>query len=161
MVMAWRRRNGLRYPYMAVNTIDFFHISTEERNDLGDFCATHGVDEFRVRPDESGQLGQYDPVTPRQSPSKCHWPWISMSIDCDGSVYACPIAFEQRISYGNLSTSSFEEIWNNDLYVTTRTYLARNAEHCEGLPKLPCFNCRWYGKNNVQTTDEVEQSLPA
>jgi len=84
-----------------------------------------------------------------------------MSIDCDGSVYACPIAFEQRISYGNLSTSSFEEIWNNELYAVTRTYLARNKEGCEGFPKLPCYNCRWYGRDDVQTTDGVKQSLPA
>jgi radical SAM protein with 4Fe4S-binding SPASM domain len=77
-----------------------------------------------------------------------------MSIDCDGSVYPCPIAFEQRISYGNLATSSFEEVWNGELYVTTRGYLSRKAEAYEGLPKLPCYDCRWYGKR-PPATDQI------
>ena len=78
-----------------------------------------------------------------------------MSVDCDGSVYPCPIAFEQRISYGNLATTSLDEIWNGELYVATRTYLSRKEEVCEGLPKLPCYNCRWYGKRPA-STDVVE-----
>jgi len=69
-----------------------------------------------------------------------------MSIDCDGSVYPCPIAFEQRISYSNLATGSLKEIWNSELYVSTRAYLSRKANVREDPPKLPCYNCRWYGK---------------
>lgn len=147
MIMACRKRNGLRYPYMQVNMIDFFHISVEEQHALGNFCATHEVDEFRVRPDQFGLMGRYDPTIVRQPPSKCHWPWTSMSIDCDGSIYPCPIAFEQRIAYGNLATSSLEEAWNNELYVATRTYLSRKEDVRVGQLKLPCYNCRWYGKH--------------
>jgi len=146
MIMAWRRRNRLRYPYVEVNMIDFFHISAEERNDLEKFCAAHEVDEFRVRPEVFGLMGRYDPTIVRELPSKCHWPWISMSIDCEGSVYACPIAFEQRVSYGNLANSSLDEVWNGELYVATRTYLSQKDDVREGLPKLPCYDCRWFGK---------------
>ena len=154
MIMGRKKRNRLRYPYMEANMIDFFHISAEERNDLKKFCAAHEVDEFRVRPEQFGLMGRYDATIVRKPPSKCHWPWISMSIDCDGSVYPCPIAFEQRISYGNLATSSFEEVWNGELYVTTRGYLSRKAEAYEGLPKLPCYDCRWYGKR-PPATDQI------
>ena len=69
-----------------------------------------------------------------------------MSIDVDGSVYTCPIALEQRISYGSLATSSLDEIWNNDLYVATREYLTRKDDDRTDFPKLPCYDCRWYGK---------------
>src|SRR5262249_36246010 len=153
MIMAWRRRNRLCYPYIQVNMIDFSHISAEERNELEKFCAAHEVDEFRVRPEQSGMMGRYDPTIVREPPSKCHWPWISMSIDCDGSVYPCPIALEQRISYGNLATSSLEEVWNSELYLATRTYLSRKEDVREGLPKLPCYNCRWYGKRPSARND--------
>lgn len=146
MIMAWRHRNDLRYPYVQVNMIDFFHIGAEERKELELFCAAHGVDEFRVRPEQFGLMGRYNPTNPREPASRCHWPWISMSIDCDGSVYACPIAFEQRISYGNLGTSSIDEIWNGPYYVATRTYLSSKGDLREGLPQLPCYDCRWYGK---------------
>jgi radical SAM protein with 4Fe4S-binding SPASM domain len=146
MIMARRKRNRLRYPYIEVNMIDFYHISAEERNQLENFCAAHGVDQFRVRPEQFGLMGHYEVKTVRETLSKCHWPWISMSIDCDGSVYPCPIAFEQRISYGNLATTSLAEVWNSELYVATRTYLSQKKDLHEGLPKLPCYNCRWYGK---------------
>ena len=125
MILTSRRRNRLRYPYIQVNMIDFFHISAQERDELKKFCSAHKVDEFRTRPDQFGLMGHYDATTVRKPPSKCHWPWISMSIDCDGSVYPCPIAFEQRMSYGNLATTSLDEIWNGELYVATRTYLSQ------------------------------------
>jgi radical SAM protein with 4Fe4S-binding SPASM domain len=153
MIMAWRKRNRLRYPYIQVNMIDFSHISAEERKELESFCAAHEVDEFRVRPDQFGIMGTYDPTRVRKAREKCHWPWISMSIDCDGSIYPCPIAFEQRISYGNLVTSSLTDVWNGALYVATRVYLSRKTDNCENLPKLPCYNCRWYG--NGAATDEI------
>lgn len=154
MIMARRRRNRLRYPYIQVNMIDFFHIPAEERSELERFCAAHEVDEFRVRPEQFGLMGRYEPKIVRELPSKCHWPWISMSIDCDGSVYPCPIGFEQRISYGNLAISSLDEIWNGELYVATRAYLSDRADRRDGLPKLPCYNCRWYGKS-PPTTDVI------
>jgi radical SAM protein with 4Fe4S-binding SPASM domain len=154
MIMTWRMRNRVPYPYIQVNMIDFFHISAEERKQVENFCAAQGVDEFRVRPEQFGLMGRYNPTTARELPSKCHWPWISMSIDCDGSVYPCPIGFEQRISYGNLATSSLKEIWNNELYVATRAYLSRNEDVCQSPAKLPCYNCRWYGKHPA-TTDAI------
>ena len=160
MIMAWRKRNRLSYPYLQVNMIDFSHISDNERSNLKKFCAVHEVDEFRVRPDQTGRMGPYNPTIAREPTSKCHWPWISMSINCDGSVYPCPIAFEQRISYGNLKATSFEEIWNNELYVRTRTYLAGKVDVCQNLPQLPCYNCRWYGKPpNEQNMSSKPMSL--
>jgi len=155
MIMAWRKGNRLRYPYVQVNMIDFFHISAQDRSDLEKFCAAHEVDEFRVRPEQFGLMGRYDPTILREAPSKCHWPWTSMSIDCDGSVYPCPIAFEQRISYGNLATGSFKEIWNSELYVSTRAYLSRKGNVREDPPKLPCYSCRWYGKRPSARDDLV------
>jgi radical SAM protein with 4Fe4S-binding SPASM domain len=141
--MAWRKGNRLRYPYVQVNMID---ISAQDRSDLEKFCAAHEVHEFRVRPEQFGLMGRYDPTILREAFSKCHWPWTSMSIDCDGSVYPCPIAFEQRISYGNLAIGSFKEIWNSELYVSTRAYLSRKGNVREDPPKLPCYNCWWHGK---------------
>jgi len=155
MITAWRKRNRLRYPYIEVNMIDFFHIPEEERNELEEFCAAHDVDEFRVRPDQFGMMGAYNPTIAREPPSNCHWPWTSMSIDCDGSVYPCPIAFEQRIPYGSLATSSLQEVWNSDLYVATRTYLSRKEDVHEDLPKLPCYDCRWYGRGPSAREDLV------
>ena len=146
MIMAWRKRNRVSYPYVQVNMINFFHISERERNDLERFCAAHEVDEFRVRPEQFGKMGRYDPTIVRRPLARCYWPWISMSINCDGSVYACPVAFEQRTSYGNLATGNLLEIWNSELYVATRKYLSGKPGICSrSLRELPCHTCRWYG----------------
>ena len=72
-------------------------------------------------------------------------------MDVDGAVYACPIAFEQQMSYGNLGTTSLDDIWNNELYVATRNYLSREGDDRKGLPTLPCYDCRWYGKCEPST----------
>jgi len=146
MTMKYRRQLHLRHPYMEVNMITFSHIPPQEIDRLRSFCADCGVDKFRLRPDQTGLLGPYNRAIERQPASRCHWPWISMSIDVDGSVYACPIALEQRISYGNLGTNSLDEIWNNHLYVATREYLNRDGDDRTDLPHLPCYDCRWFGK---------------
>jgi radical SAM protein with 4Fe4S-binding SPASM domain len=153
MTMRFKKENKFTHPYMQVNTITFSHIDGEEVSKLRAFCADCGVDMFRLRPDETGMLGPYDPTIKRKPASSCHWPWTSMSVDVDGSVYACPIGLEQGISYGSLATSSVDEIWNNDLYVATRDYLSRKGDDRTGLPKLPCYDCRWYGKCAPVTDD--------
>jgi radical SAM protein with 4Fe4S-binding SPASM domain len=152
MIMERRTAAGRTTPFVQVNMIDFFHIDQQDRRNLQEFCERHDVDEFRVRPDQFGLMGPYNPRIQQQAPSKCHWPWLSMSVDCDGSVYACPIAFEQRISYGNLTECSLDEIWNNDLYVATRAYLANRTSSSDDK-KLPCYDCRWYGRKPA--TDPV------
>jgi radical SAM protein with 4Fe4S-binding SPASM domain len=156
MVCDHKRRHGLRRPYVMVCMIDFDHVPPSEVTELERFCEHHGVDEFNLRLDETGLLGPNpNPVPARRRPSECAFPWLSMSIGTDGSVYPCPIAVEQDISYGNLATEPIDEIWNNDLYVTTRRYLRTPGDDRSGLPKLPCFNCRWYGK--TPATDPMDE----
>lgn len=146
MTMQHKRRYGFRYPYMIVNMITFSHVSLDEQELLREFCNEQGVDEFHLRPDQYGIMGPYDSTIVRRPASRCHWPWLSMSIEPDGTVYPCPIAFEQRLSYGNLLRESLQEIWNNDLYVATRRYLSRTGDDRSDMPHLPCFDCRWFGK---------------
>lgn len=146
MTMRYKRRYGFRYPYMIVNMIAFSHVPLDEQKLLQEFCNEQGVDAFHLRPDQYGIMGPYDPTIVRRPANRCHWPWFSMSITPDGAVYPCPIAFEQRLSYGNLLTESLDEIWNNDLYVATREYLSRPGDDRSDMPHLPCFDCRWFGK---------------
>ena len=59
------------------------------------------------------------------------------------------------MTYGNLGTTSLDDIWNNELYVATRTYLSREGDDRTGLPTLPCYECRWYGKCEPSTDQTV------
>jgi radical SAM protein with 4Fe4S-binding SPASM domain len=152
MTMRERRARRLSVPYMMVNMIKFCYISEEETRELADFCSTHGVDEFRLRPDQFGLWGEYEGKSRQRPARECHWPWTAMSIDSDGSVYACPIALEQKLAYGNLLREDLDTIWNNELYRATRRYLSLAGDDPRG-PRLPCFDCRWYGKRPA--TDQV------
>ena len=77
-----------------------------------------------------------------------------MSIDADGTAYVCPIAFEQKLSAGNLLKQPLPEIWNGGFYRAIRKYLRDPEDKREGLPQLPCFDCRWFGK--VPSTNPVD-----
>ena len=151
MTTRFKRAHKLSYPYVQVNMITFSHVSVDEVRALEAFCAESNVDEFRLRPDQTGLLGPYSGAAKRRPSRQCHWPWTSLSVDVDGAVYVCPIAFEQHMSYGNLGTTSLDDIWNNELYVATRAYLSREGDDRKGLPTLPCYECRWYGKCEPST----------
>lgn len=146
MVLQHKRRHGYRYPIVNVYSTLFDHV-VPEVDSIQSLCAELGVDRLVFRPDETGRWGAYrHDYNPELLPrSRCFWPWLSMSIDVDGAVYPCPIAFERpsKQPYGNLLTNGLEDIWNNELYVETRRYLAGQT----ALPsaKLPCSTCRWYG----------------
>jgi radical SAM protein with 4Fe4S-binding SPASM domain len=80
-----------------------------------------------------------------------------MSVDTDGSVYPCPVAFEQptKRPYGNLVRESLEGIWNNEWYARTRDYLTTGVKSTgDDQPRLPCYECRFYG-------DREERGVPA
>ena len=146
MVTQYKREHNLKYPRINIYTIMFSHVIPEIEL-IKSFCKQQNVDQLTFRPDESNLDGSYTYNSNVLPKSKCFWPWISISIDVDGSVYPCPVAFghSDRKSYGNLLEMDLEEIWNNELYKETRKYLTLKSEKRENLDlKLPCYTCRWY-----------------
>lgn len=146
-----RRRHQLQrqLPYVEVNMIQFIYINAEEEEQLRKFCNDNGVDRFVVRPEQKGLWGTYKPKFDRRPSRQCFWPYVSMSINADGEVYPCPIALEQQISAGNIIRHSVAEIWNGALYQQIRDYVRRKDDIREGPHKLPCFDCRWFGKSEA------------
>jgi radical SAM protein with 4Fe4S-binding SPASM domain len=157
MVMEHKREHGYSHPFVNVYTILFDHVLPEV-DMIKSFCEGVKVDRLTFRPDESNQYGTYEYAgrNKRLPTSKCFWPWVSISIDTDGSVYPCPVAFERpdRQPYGNLLENSLDEIWNSELYINTRKYLTeKEKDDCMPVRNLPCSNCRWYGKNDSKKAD--------
>ena len=65
---------------------------------------------------------------------KCHYPWYYMVIDTDGDCRTCCWT---SMSYGNLNSAGFREVWNGDRAQTMREDFLRNhipkacqAKHC-------------------------------
>ena len=172
MVVRHKKERHSRHPVLNVYTILFKHV-LPELNTITTFCKEVGVDLLTFRPDESNTYldGTYT-QEPQRPTKRCFWPWLTINIDVDGSVYPCPVAFARRKSqrdqgptfsechtepYGNLLTHSLDEIWNNDLYVETRKYLSGAGRTACSL-NLPCYNCRWYGTGHTHTP--TERPLP-
>lgn len=58
---------------------------------------------------------------------QCLWPWRSCYITCDGYVtFCCVLAADPRkYNYGNIFTSSIQEVWNNEKIALLRKQVKR------------------------------------
>ncbi len=151
--MDYKRQGRFRRPFVNVYSIMFGHV-VPQMPEIEAFCRQIGVDQLTFRPDECNFDGTTPQVSaPKPAPlAKCYWPWMTLQVDADGSVYPCAISFqhEDREPYGNIATQKLGEIWNNDRYRTTREYLAgRISEDDPRVASLPCHKCRWYGEHRA------------
>ena len=83
MTTRFKSAHKLSYPYVQVNMITFSHISVDEVRALEAFCAESNVDEFRLRPDQTGLLGPYAGNPSDSRPDDVtghgrHYRWTSM-----------------------------------------------------------------------------------
>jgi radical SAM protein with 4Fe4S-binding SPASM domain len=85
---------------------------------------------------------------------QCDFPWKRNFVTYDGYVHPCCYTTQtgdrraqNRRSFGNLSESSFEEIWHSEMYATFRRKLQRGVlpHACEHCPK-------YFGKPDGQLT---------
>lgn len=50
----------------------------------------------------------------------CALPWTETMINWDGSVLPCCAVYSEKYAFGNILENSFEQIWNNEMYVAAR-----------------------------------------
>ena len=151
-VMDYRRKHSLKRPFLNVYCILFPHV-VPEADQVEAYCKQHGVDQLTFRPDEKAAAA---PPALR-SWRKCFWPWLSLSVEVDGSVYPCPIALSEKLPIGDLSQQTLDEIWNGPKAVAIRRFLTGRGSS-EGLP---CARCRMYGSTaSAPTSRAVRRQLP-
>ena len=144
--MAFKGQKGSKWPIIKVNTITFKHISVESMNKIKDFCDSEKVDNYVVKPN----LDEVPCMSEKKPFSSCFWPWYSMFIDTDGSVYPCiGLQRKGKVNYGNLLEDSFDDVWNGKEYVRLREFLgAKNKGH-EKYADIPCHTCVRYGEERL------------
>jgi hypothetical protein len=143
MMMDYKRTHKLKKPFVNVYSITFSQVRPEMEQ-IKAFCDEIGVDQLAFRPDESNLDGTYSHKSPVKPMHECFWPYLSLQIDPDGSVYPCPVAHQMRgakkKSYGNITTQTLDEIWNNDIYVETREYIMGKRDAAsEHVGTIPCY----------------------
>ena len=86
------------------------------------------------------------PVTYKGLRKTCKEPWEKMFVQYDGSVRPCCVIGE---SYGDLSTQSFQEVWQGPKYQLLRESLLSDE------PYAVCVRCPFYGWERVETPEPV------
>jgi radical SAM protein with 4Fe4S-binding SPASM domain len=68
----------------------------------------------------------------------CSWLWTQTTINWDGSVSPCCAIYEPSHDFGNVTNSSFKQVWNNDKYRASRRF-SSTGETC-GTETI-CMRC--------------------
>jgi radical SAM protein with 4Fe4S-binding SPASM domain len=76
------------------------------------------------------------PTTYQGLRKSCREPWERMFVRYDGRVHPCCYIYE---TYGNLTTQTFDEVWNGEQFQNLRSALLTDK------PPMECVNCPAYG----------------
>jgi radical SAM protein with 4Fe4S-binding SPASM domain len=55
----------------------------------------------------------------------CSWLWTQTTINWDGGISPCCAIWDPSHDFGNITGSSFKEVWNNDKYRASRIFSAK------------------------------------
>jgi radical SAM protein with 4Fe4S-binding SPASM domain len=81
----------------------------------------------------------------------CGYLWRVATINWDGSVFPCCWVFESKHSFGNIMEQSFEEIWNNAFFRSSRSLFQRSKRlFLKSRPHNPetiCYRCKMFRHN--------------
>ena len=86
---------------------------------------------------QSGSMEDNEQETTDIGHKFCDLPWSRLSIQPNGDVYPCPVAYEP---IGNFHKESLQEIWGGDTMATFR--LGVNAPHNMNEDCRECIHCR-------------------
>jgi radical SAM protein with 4Fe4S-binding SPASM domain len=86
----------------------------------------------------------------------CPFLWKDPVINVDGTVSPCAFVSGPECAFGDLKTSTFREIWNNDVYRYSRSLFSR---HAYGGPRVgsACDSCTLYRQIEGRQRQVVEE----
>lgn len=167
-----RRERGRRFPLIEIQFLNMRH-NEHQIEDIQKLGRELGVDRVRLVPvtlnvkdatqvskwlprDES--LSRYDYQTWEdrvyRKRKRCEWLWRSAVFNWDGSISPC-CAFEgPKTDFGNLKELSFEDIWNNPCYQSSRDVFDDRSSSDAGI-KTICHRC----KGKPQAFDEQQLGI--
>ena len=89
---------------------------------------------------------------------KCRRLWSHLNVRCDGGIAPCCFEFFKKDDFANIFDTSFDEIWNNEIFKYSRELCLDPSLVKEGI-KLDtiCFNCIRSQKVPSLNIDELEK----
>jgi radical SAM protein with 4Fe4S-binding SPASM domain len=134
-------------PLMPMNDIDCYTKKTEE--------AIRYADQKNVKLVlQSGALEDNQQQTERLGHRDCDLPWHRLSVQPNGDVYPCPMAYD---AIDNIRDTSIEEIWNGSKLATFRAGV--NDLENMNLDCTNCTHCRHRSLRKPEANDFSEANI--
>ncbi len=163
------------YPRIVIQPVVFKHNETEIPK-IKSLAKDLGVD-MTIRQGTLGGAGQSPPIMkdaklieqwlsqdedyhkeynylngkPYLKDEACYYLWKGITVNWDGSVFPCCWLYENKYSLGNILEQDFKTIWNNEMYVSSRSLFARRRSTFlktrGSLPETICYKCKIFRHN--------------
>jgi MoaA/NifB/PqqE/SkfB family radical SAM enzyme len=153
-LLTQRRLLKAQTPFVEWQFIVFRHNEHEVEEAEG-MAYAMGIDKFTPLPayveDEAWAPRGAKYRTQIYNPERimdCERPWSHLNVRADGGVASCCYEFFKKDDFGDLRTQHFAEVWNNELFRTSRRLITqrRRGQPLENSP-LICHDCL---KNGVR-----------
>jgi len=152
-IVAEKRRQGKRYPFLELQYIVFPH-NTHEVDKVRELAARLGGDRLtfiQSKTREEAKVKNGKPVTP----DKCNVLWMMACFNWNGSLSPCCDSVDD--SFGNVLEQDFATLWNSQKMIKSRSL---HTDHpIEGGPTTKCTRCRIY-RGYVDFLPEATSALP-
>lgn len=172
-----KRAMGSRTPEIVWQFLVFKH-NAEEVEEARRMAHEIGVDEIDVYPASLGGTDQTPYIGAANTPAlidkwllpdgqytgqfdyfanpeylcdkRCYFLWNTVTINWDGSVSPCCCVHHPSTDFGNIETTPFAQIWNNEKYQDARALFGRNGGREQGGGGTICRECKVFKKPKVE-----------
>ncbi len=146
-----KKKQGSKTPYIEWQYVVFRH-NQHEIQAAKMFAEDIGVDYFHPikgyveDPEWITTLEEYrsDLGSP-ESVTDCARPWTHFNVRVDGGVASCCYEYYKKDDFGNVFTTPFNEVWNNDMFKASRQVIAHGVGTSTSK-KTICHKCIATGK---------------
>jgi radical SAM protein with 4Fe4S-binding SPASM domain len=171
-IKALKRAKALRKSRLPLVEIQFLVMKHNEHEikDMKKLAKELGADRLRIAAltlnvKEPAQVKEWLPTKKKWSRyeyhtledkiyrkrSRCEWLWRSAVINWDSTISPCCVFEGPKADFGSLKEKSFQEIWNNALYLGARNVFNKN-EKISGNSKNICIRC-----NGIPLAEDDQQ----
>ncbi len=168
-----KRELGSSTPFIEWQFILFQH-NAHELEKARSIAEEIGVDRFRVIPpgipyaskepeklkeewfyrDEDGKIEAFK----GNVPSACFYLYRSMTTNPDGGTAPCCIVYGDKNDFGDMKTQNFEDIWNNDKYLSARNLFRKGGR---GVAPTICDGCHIFKQHGQPAPERSAASVEA
>lgn len=85
--------------------------------------------------------------------NRCYFLWKTLTINWDGSISPCCCVYDPSTDFGNIKEEEFHQIWNNDLFKSSRTLFRKNKASLQKAHTI-CASCKIFKKPWMEKVGE-------